>query len=59
MKLHAIFLRRGPRQLPHSPHPISTTGFGPAPALRPQVTSAPGHTKKNFCAMQTAVTKPG
>ena len=28
MKLYAIFSRRGPRQLPHSPHPISTTGFG-------------------------------
>ena len=28
MKLYALFSRRGPRQLPHSPHPISTTGFG-------------------------------
>ena len=28
MKLYTIFARRGPRQLPHSPHPISTTGFG-------------------------------
>ena len=28
MKLYEIFSRRGPRQLPHSPHPISTTGFG-------------------------------
>ena len=28
MKLYAIFSRRGLRQLPHSPHPISTTGFG-------------------------------
>ena len=28
MKLYAIFSRRGPRQLPHSPHLISTTGFG-------------------------------
>ena len=31
----------------------------PAPALKPQVTSAPGHTKKSFCAMQTMVTKLG
>ena len=28
MKVYAIFSRRGPRQLLHSPHPISTTGFG-------------------------------
>ena len=31
----------------------------PAPALKPQVTLAPGHTKKRFCAMQTVVTKLG
>ena len=35
----------GPRQLPHWPHPISTTGFTTAPVLRPQVISARG-TKK-------------
>ena len=28
MKRYTIFSRRDPRQLPHSPHPISTTGFG-------------------------------
>ena len=28
MKLYAIFSRRGPRQLPHSHYPVSTTGFG-------------------------------
>ena len=28
MKLYAIFSRRSPRKLPHSPHLISTTGFG-------------------------------
>ena len=28
MKLHAIFSRRGLRQLPHLPHPISTISFG-------------------------------
>ena len=33
--------------------------LAPAPSLKTQVTSAPGHTKKNFCAMQTVVTKPG
>ena len=58
MKLYAIFSRRGPRQLPHSPHPISTTGFGTSPALRPQVTSAPGH-KKKFLRNANGVTKLG
>ena len=33
--------------------------LAPAPALKPQVTSAPGQTKKNFCAMQTVATKLG
>ena len=33
--------------------------LAPAPALKPQVTSAPGHTKKIFYAMQTVVTKLG
>ena len=28
MKLYGIFSKRGPRQLLHSPHSISTTGFG-------------------------------
>ena len=28
MKLYAIFSRRAPKQLPHWPHPKSTTGFG-------------------------------
>ena len=31
--------------------------LAPAPALKPQVTSAPGHTKKSFCVMQTVVSK--
>ena len=57
MKLYAIFSRRGPRQLPHWPHPIFTTDFGTTPVLRPQVTLAPGHKKKFLRNTNGMVTK--
>ena len=49
MKHYAIFSRRGPRQLPHSPQPISTTGFGTS--SRPKTASYfSAGTQKNFFA---------
>ena len=59
MKLYAIFSigARGNcliRLTQYSPLVLA-----PAPTLKPQVTSAPGQTKKNFCAMQTVATKLG
>ena len=59
MKLYAIFSRRARGNCLIRLTRYPPLVLAPGPALKPQVTSAPGHIKKNFCAMQTVVTKLG
>ena len=59
MKLYAIFSRRARGNCLIRLTQYPPLVLAPAPALKPQVTSAPGQTKKNFCVMQTVVAKLG
>ena len=59
MKLHAYFQRGARGNCLIRLTQYSPLVLAPDPNLKPQVTSAPGQTKKSFCAMQTVVTKLG